>query len=352
MNTFERMTAVYEHREPDRVPITDGLWQSTVARWREEGLPDGTSVEEYFGWEEIVGIGFDNSPRFDPIVVEETDTYRINRDGLGQTHRNFKPESSTPEYIDSLVKDPETWKLAKERMTYSDDRVNWNFLEEHHAGWREQGKWIMTAPYWSFDIVCTRMCNSEIILYAMADNPGWVKEMCDTGVELSIEIMDKLWEAGYTFDELLWFDDMAYKNGLLFSKDMWREILMPYQKRYIDWAHAHDIKAHLHCCGRITELVPDLIELGVDILDPMEIKAGMDPLYMKKEFGKDLALRGGFDIQNWSHPEKAEEEIRRVLPGMMELGGYVFSSDHSIADSVSFDNYKHVVSVVKEVGKY
>ena len=127
---------------------------------------------------------------------------------------------------------------------------------------------------------------------------------------------------------------------------------MPYQKRTIDWAHSHGIKAHLHCCGNINDLLPELVGLGLDALDPLEIKAGMDPAKIKQTYGNDLVLQGGFDIRNWNHPAKAEEEIRTVLPLMMESGGYVFSSDHSIADSVGLEDYRRIVELVKDIGRY
>jgi len=133
--------------------------------------------------------------------------------------------------------------------------------------------------------------------------------MFNHGCDLSLSLLDMIWNEGYTFDELMWFDDMAYRNGLIFSRDMWKEMIRPYQKRAIDWAHAHGIKAHLHCCGNINELVPDLIELGLDALNPLEVKAGMDPIQTKMMYGNNLLLRGGFDVQNWSDIEKAEADI-------------------------------------------
>ncbi len=352
MTTHERIGRVYDHREPDRVPITDRVWESTWVRWRREGLPERVSVTDYFGWDLIVNVGIDPGPRFERKVIEETDSYRIERDALGQTHKNFKPCNTTPEYIDSIVKDPASWQIAKKRMTLSRDRVNWKALEANYATWRRDGAWVVMTPHWSFDYVSTRMCNSEIVLYAMADNPAWVRDMCETGADLAIQLMDLVVAEGYEVDEVFWYDDMSYRNGLMFSKAMWREMIRPYQKRYIDWAHAHGAKANLHCCGRITELLPDLIELGLDALDPLEVKAGMEPLQTKKRYGSDLVLRGGFDIQNWSDPVKAEEDIRRVLPAMMQSGGYIFASDHSVADSVSLQDYRHIVSLAREIGTY
>ena len=161
MTTHDRMMRVYAHREPDRVPMTDRVWESTTARWRREGLPEGVHIGEYVGWDAIAGVG-----------IEETDTYRIECDALGQTHKNFKPCSTTPQYIDSIVKDPASWQIAKERMTLSRDRVNWKALENNYATWRRNGAWVVMTPQWSFDYVSTRIVEvvKEVGTYASTDD--------------------------------------------------------------------------------------------------------------------------------------------------------------------------------------
>ena len=78
----------------------------------------------------------------------------------------------------------------------------------------------------------------------------------------------------------------------------------------------------------------------------------MDPVQVKRTYGDDLVLRGGFDVRHWTDLEKVEEDIRTILPAMMEAGGYIFSSDHSIPESVSLKNYRRIVELVREVGVY
>jgi uroporphyrinogen decarboxylase len=353
MTTHERMSRMYQHREADRVPITDGPWESTILRWRREGLPQGVDWQDYLEVDRFASIGgLDTSPRFPRQVIEESDTYIIERDSWGITKKNFKPVNSTPMNIDHAIKDPGTWRRAKERMLPSRDRVDWDHLARHYPGWRSEGAWIIAGPWFGYDIVNARMVGTETLLLAMADDPEWVVDMLSHLCDMALALLDMVWEAGYDFDELQWPDDMGYKNGLLFSKKMWREMVRPYQARAIDWAHAHGIVAHIHSCGNISALVPDLVDLGLDGLNPLEIKAGMEPLALKSSYGGRLLLKGGFDIRNWSDWPLAEADIRAKLPLMMNSGGYIFSSDHSIAESVSLENYRRIVQLAKEIGRY
>jgi uroporphyrinogen decarboxylase len=294
----------------------------------------------------------DSSPRFQAEVIEETGTYRIERDIWGVTKKNFRPVSTTPLYLDFAIRDRETWAAAKDCMTPERDRINWQYLERNYRTWRAEGAWIYVTPWFGYDIVNARMCGTETVLIAMMDDPDWVVDMFHHGCDLSLALLDEMWAQGYTFDELMWFDDMAYRSGMMFSKRMWREMLMPYQQRVIDWAHAHGIKAHLHCCGDINTLIPALIEMGLDALNPLEVKAGMDPAWVKATYGSDLVLRGGCNAMLWGDWEKAEADIRRLLPVMMEGGGYVFASDHSIPDYTEMETYRRIVGLAREMGVY
>jgi uroporphyrinogen decarboxylase len=108
----------------------------------------------------------------------------------------------------------------------------------------------------------------------------------------------------------------------------------------------------MHSCGDVRPFLPELIEIGLDALNPMEVKAGMDPIYVKENFGDKLLLRGGFDPQDWDKHDKTEAIIRERLPVLMSGGGYLFASDHSIPDSVSLDDYRFVIDLAKELGVY
>ena len=164
--------------------------------------------------------------------------------------------------------------------------------------------------------------------------------------------MDRVWDAGYHFDELHWYDDMGYKLNQFFSVRMYRELLKPVHKRAIDWAHSHGIPARLHSCGDIRPLIPELLDIGLDGLNPLEVKAGMDPVAIKRQYGDKLVLHGGVNAVLWDQPEAILEEIGRVIPALKENGGYIFASDHSIPAAVSLEGFRAIIDTVKRLGSY
>ena len=92
--------------------------------------------------------------------------------------------------------------------------------------------------------------------------------------------------------------------------------------------------------------------MGLDALNPLEVKAGMDPLRLKREFGKDLVLHGGINAVLWDQPELVCAEIERLVPELKRDGGYVFSSDHSVPDSVSLERFRQITELAKQLGRY
>jgi uroporphyrinogen decarboxylase len=145
---------------------------------------------------------------------------------------------------------------------------------------------------------------------------------------------------------------MGYKGSPFFSPAMYRDLLKPYHKRAADWAHEHGAVVELHSCGFIQPLVPDLVEIGIDSLNPLEIKAGMVPVYLKKTFGDKLAFHGGINAQIMDQPDLVRAEMERLIPLLKEGGGYIFASDHSIPNSVSFENMKLISELAHRLGKF
>lgn len=352
LTTHERMQRMLEHREADRVPITDYAWPATVARWRREGLPENVSWEEYFGLDRFVQIQADNSPRYPTTIIEETPEYVISTNVWGATLKNWKDHGGVPEFLDFKIRDRPTWQDAKNRMTPSGERVDWEHLRRNYPVWRQQGAWIEAGFWFGFDVTHSWAVGTERVLEAMMDDPEWLVDIFNTYLDLDLAMFEKVWAAGYRFDGIRWPDDMGFKGHQFFSLPTYREILKPVHRRAADWAHAKGIKVALHSCGDIHLMIPDLLEMGIDILNPIEVKAGMDPKALKSQYGDRLTLHGGLNAALFWEPEKMWAHMREVVPVLKEKGGYILSSDHSIPDSVSFGDFRQFVDLALDLGRY
>jgi len=352
MTSHERFTRMFEHREADRIPIIDDPWDATIDRWHSEGMPKDVSYVDYFGLDRTALIMVDNSPRYERRVVEETDTYRTVVSQWGVTQKTWKHAASTPQFIDFTIVDRKSWEAAKQRMQPDRDRIPWDYLEQNYKTWRKDGYWLRGGLWFGFDVTHSWIVGTERLLYALSDDPEWCIDMFATLLDLNLALFDMMWDAGYTFDSVFWWDDMGYKHNQFMSLRMYRNVLKAQHKRAINWAHAKGIKAHLHSCGDINPFVPELVGMGLDALNPLEVKAGMNPVYLKQTYGKDLVLHGGINAVLWDQPEAIEAEMRCVIPVVKESGGYIFSSDHSVPSSVSLENFRTIVNLAKELGAY
>lgn len=352
MTSQERVRCMFVHQEADRIPIWESAWGSTIERWRREGMDTDNHVA-YFGLDRIELIyGLNNSPNFPEQTIEETDEHRIYTTNWGVTFRNWKHRESVPEFMNAAIQTADDWYKVKSRMAFCNDRVPWARLKRDWPRWREQGTWIMPSGWFGFDVSHSSVVGTERLLLALAEDPEWLVDMWQTQLDLYLAILDRIWDAGYHFDGLRWPDDMGYKFSQFFSLDMYRNLLKPIHQQAIDWAHRKGVIAYLHSCGDIRPFISDLVAMGLDGLNPLEVKAGVDPLAVKREFGARLLLHGGFNALLWHNVAAMETTVRSWLPVLKQGGGYIFSTDHSTPSDVSLNDFRRIVETVKQIGKF
>ncbi len=352
MTTAERMQRLYAHKEPDRAPIIDSPWDSTVERWQQQGLPDNVDYADFLGMDLTASIRADNSPRYPVRVLEETDEFRVITSQWGSTQKLWSHAGGVPEFIDFIIKDRDSWNEAKQRMTPTPDRIDWDNLKHNYRSWRKNGAWITASFWFGFDVTHSWMVGTERVLMAMITDPEWVSDMFNHMLEMDLALFQQVWDEGYEFDEIHWPDDMGYKLSQFFSVNMYRDLVKPVHKKAADWAHEKGVKVKLHSCGDIRPFVPDLVDLGIDMLNPLEVKAGVDPIALKREYGDRLAFHGGLNAVLYDDIDVMIAEMERVVPLMKENGGYIIGSDHSVPDSVSLSDFQRFMEAAKRLGSY
>ena len=187
------------------------------------------------------------------------------------------------------MKDRAVWAEAKERMQPSRDRIPWSMLEREYGRWRERGDWVMGLLWFGFEVTYSHMVGTPLFM-AMAEDPEWVLDMVNTMLDSSIALLEMVWDAGYQFDGVMWYNDMGFKGKQFMSVSMYRDLFKPADRRAAEWAHAKGLPVYYHSCGNLGPLVPELIDAGVDMLNPLEVKAGMDPLALKAQYGDQARL--------------------------------------------------------------
>ena len=349
----ERILRTYRRQEVDRIPLLDSAWAGTKRRWYHEGMPKELQWEDYFGFDRIIRVCPDNSPRFEKKILEQNERYTIETTAWGGTQKSFQELDSTPEMLGFYYDSPEKWEEAKKAMlTYREDRIPWGYLKENYPKWKAEGRFLQLVIWFGFDVAHTRLTGTENMLVGMYEDPEWVTDIFDTYLTTALDLCQRILDAGYEFDGIFWYDDMGYKGSPFFSPALYRELLQPYHKKAVDWAHERGLVTELHSCGFIEPLLPDIVDTGVEMLNPLEIKAGMDPFKLKALYGDRLAFHGGINAQIWDNIELVKEEMERIIPIMKEGGGYVFASDHSIPNSVSLQNMKEIADLAHKLGKY
>lgn len=352
MTSRERVKAVLEHREPDRVPIHDSPWAETIRRWQREGLPAEIPASDYFGYE-MASFSFDQSPMFPVKVLYKDETYIVETTPFGGVRKNFRTYTSTPQIIDWAVKSREDWERIKERLFPDYTRVDWVSLRNDYERARSEEKFLVLWAVIGYDHLQSYIY-SEQLLMAMIDDPDWIRDMALTVANLVKDMAEMIMGKGYAFDAAFLGDDRGYKNGLLFSPKLYREIFFESDKILCDFFHSKGMPVILHSDGNIEELIPDLIEAGFDCLQPLEAKAGMDVRELKPKYGDRLSFMGNINVMAMYHPDPKviEEEIRSKFEVAKVGGGYIYHSDHSVPPNVSFEQYKRVMELVRKYGEY
>ncbi len=363
MNSRERVKISLNHDEPDRIPIHDSFWESTLIKWYKEGLPEDIKINDYFNFD-MAFIYCDTTPQFPMEVVEDLGISVIGKNRFGELIRETKNHAATIKVLKSPVKNYSDWNKLKERLIVNNTRLHSlnnivTSLKDSIISWEEtlkqferdykKERFIIFLVNTGFDII-QRYVGMEELLMIMLDNPKWAKEMFDTQAKFTLEVFKFLVENGLKFDGVFLGNDMGYKNAALFSPACYKELIFPSDRLMCNFFHDIDVKVILHSDGNINEFIPHIIDAGFDCIQPVEVKAGMDLVSLKKKYGDKIAFMGGIDtrIIKSNNFEDMEEEIDRKFKIAKKGGGYIYHSDHSIPDNIGFSQYTKFLEIVKK----
>ena len=356
----ERIDRIIRREPVDRVGLFESFWADTREHWVKQGkVSAGEDLHDHFrmdmrnSWPFTMEANLDNME----TVLEEDAETRLVRNGNGAVLRWWKNKSGTPEHVDFLVKDRNGWQehvrdyLMDESL--DERRIAWDSYRELRDKCQREQLWFNWSGVNVFELMHP-VCGHEYMLIGMALDPDWVKDMCTVFSEVTIRLMKKLFAKEGKPDGIWFFEDMGFKGKPFMSPEMYRDIIFPAHKRTFDYAHSIGCQVIVHSCGYVEPFLPGLIEAGMDCLQALEVKAGMDLVKLKKAFGDQIALFGGMDIRALESNDLAavDAELQTKLPPAMAGSGYILHTDHSVSTRVKYETYKYFVDTGLRIGTY
>lgn len=371
----ERVLAAINREQPDRVPVDLGSTRATTIiiaayenlkkylnlnhetklmwQYQNSVVPDETVLKRLDIDTRLLMLGdFKNKPakRIDAnsfIDVWGTtwkktpEGHYINVDGA---FRRCEPKMEILETFDwPDPSDPGIYEGLKERAESLRKKSDCAIVLDLPNGIMLQGWFVRGFAEWLTDLYMNRefACRLMDIITDI-----WTKI-----VERALEIVGK------NIDIVAMADDLGMQEGTFVSPQVYREMLKPRHRRMVDAIKSRsDAKIFLHSCGSVYAIIEDLIEIGIDVLNPVQVSArNMDAAKLKKEFGGRLAFWGAIDTQRvlpFGTPEEVRAEVRRVIDCMAKGGGYVVASVHNLQREVPPENIIAMFDEARSYGRY
>jgi uroporphyrinogen decarboxylase len=382
MRPRERVTRALNHQEPDRIPIDLGgsicssIHKSAYIELKEylgmdleqirmvdyvQQLPylDEALLERFGVDFRLAQLPAATAPDLD--IFEEGDYYAF-IDRWGSKLHMPKDGGLYFDWVDFPIKEATMEAL---------DTYTWPGPDppEYNAQLREQARHLYENT--DYALVGSaiigggifeqpaRTMGLESFFTALVTEPQFAARMMDQITEIYIESCNNyLEQLGEYLHVFTYWDDVGGQNGWLISPDLYRKMIKPKQRRLLEAIKRKtNAKVYYHSCGAVYDLIPDLIELGFDILNPVQVSArGMDTKRLKEEYGRDIVFwGGGVDTQHvlpFGKPEEVEDEVKRRIDDLAPGGGFVFAAVHNIQALVPPENIVAAFETALEYGKY
>ena len=357
MTGYERTLNMLKRQPIDRIPVYEHFWGDTHKVWAEKGyIPAETSFADFFSFDmdEIWAFNFVADLNFKPQIIEETDETILTRDGNGALLRRHKLHDTTPEHVDFNVKDRNGWEeYIKPLLKAEDARINYEGYRNKWKDCKEKERFFYVSCAHVFECIHP-VCGHEHMLAGMALDPEWVLDMSNTYGDLIAGMMEMLFAKEGLPDGVWFYEDMGFLGRPFMSPQMYKELIQPAHKKTIALAHSLGLPVVMHSCGMVEKLLPGMIEAGIDCLQVIEVKAGMDLIKLHKLYGDRLSFMGGIDIREVYPNDLAriDRELESKIPIVKEGYGFTLHSDHSIPATVDMPVYRYFIDKGLELGSY
>ena len=382
MTPRERLLTALEHREPDRVPIDLGGNQTGIDKFAYQKLIDLLGLKEDIVIMDAVQqlampseavlerLGVDTryvwaggAKSFKGGIVQHRRNGRLWHDLTDEFGITWSMPDDYPYYMDishSPLAGLSIEQIGDYPFPKGDDPTRFDGLRDRVMQLRRETPYpVISGISGVVYEICWYMRGLENLFIDMIEQPRILEAIIDRTLEFWLGWFRLfLDEVGDVVDVIMIGDDLAGQDGPLFPPRIYRSIVKPRQKRLVQYIKSRTkAKIWYHSCGSIIEYIPDLLDNGIDILNPVQVSArGMDPRWLKATYGDRLVFwGGGIDSQHIlprAAPEEVRQHVRRNIEALKPGGGYVFNNVHNIQADVPPENVVAMFDAALEFGRY
>jgi len=374
MTSRERVLCAYNHQAPDRVPICVGGTAQKLSNRTYTALKKHLEINDDFNLDESLDeLG--NVIHYHPQVLEFLHSdfrhIQINRlppeevDGRQRHELGFFLETDPTTGLTNILTHP--WadfsaeQIKQAQLPDPADPARTAGLRKTAEQLSEQNEYAIGAYKATllgiFDLACV-LRGMDRFLFDTAADPETAAAILAKTFEFNCGVYSAMLDQIGPFLDVVEFnDDLGTQESLLFSPATYRSLLKPLHKEFVAMLRrkAPQAKIFLHCCGAVRPLIPDLIEIGINILNPIQpLAKGMNPAELKSEFGKDLIFQGGIDLQEAmvGTTEQVEQEVAARVEAFAPGGGYILATANNITSDVPLENVIQLYEAAVRLGKY
>jgi len=346
MTSRDRVLTAFAHQEPDRVPAWCGASEEFWAKAKGElGLDDeGLRLRFADDFRRVFARYVGPPIELSPGVTSRT-PFGVEREGVGYGQPTSHP------LADATLEDVELYPWPDPQwMDVSGIRG-----EAEAYGGRYAilgGDW---SPFWH-DLI--DLLGMEKMYLKMYDQPELIDAILRHLVDYYAAVSQNIFAAAADVIDIFFIgNDFGSQRGPLLGEEMFRRFIIPHLGRLVDLGRAYDLKVMLHCCGGFAELIPAMIEIGIDGVHTIQpCCRGMDLARLKADFGDEILFNGAIDSHHVlieGNPEFVREQTRRVLEIMKPGGGYVAGASHdTILEETPVENVLAMFDAIRECGEY
>jgi len=360
MTNRERFLALMDYKPLDRVPNHEvGVWTQTADRWTAEGLDPYNHNWDWFTGDpafnldvrEYIWLNLGMVPPFEVEVLERTDEYEVLRHGNGIVTKALLKGTvrgmrmCMDQHLRFPVEDLEDFRALKKRyIAGHQSRYPTCWREIMLPRWKNREHVLVLGQncstlgfYWR----AREWMGTENLSMAWYTQPELMEEMMEFVADFTIEALRPILDE-IAPDYIFINEDMSMKNGPLLSPDLYRQYIFPHMKRLVDFVKSKGVRyALVDTDGNCELLIAPLMDAGVDGIWPLERAADMDPVDIRKKFGRSLRLWGGVDKRELAKDRAAIDAHLAALAPLVEDGGFIPTVDHLVSPEVSLDNFRY-----------